>query len=397
MNRRQCLARNGLLCLLVFVIACTQPQTQSGAHADSLHAARERTLRTILERFRSESRFPGSVAGAWFEDSSSVVVAVGLADRESASPMTKQSLLHAGSVGKTLFAALVLQLVGEGSVGLDEKVSRYLGAESWYSALPNSDAITVRMLLNHTSGIPEYGSDFMGALISNPGLERTPLDAIKSAAGAKPAFPAGTSFGYSDINYQLLQLLAERVTGRDAYAEISRRLLAPHRLTNITPANRKTIPGLVQGYAGPDNFLGFDAVLKNGQFILDPNFEGGGGGFVTNAGDLARWIPMFVRGQAFPNRLLPDVLRGVPAGQMDVGKDALAGLGIEMAPTPLGLAYGHGGFFPGYLSLVLWYPDAGMALAIQVNSSANGALSRPLRDVLHEAARALTSDTTVTR
>jgi D-alanyl-D-alanine carboxypeptidase len=55
----------------------------------------------------------------------------------------------------------------------------------------------------------------------------------------------------------------------------------------------------------------------------------------------------------------------------------------------LGRAYGHGGFFPGYLSLVLWYPDVGIALAIQVNSSGRDALSRPLRDVLQDAARAL--------
>jgi D-alanyl-D-alanine carboxypeptidase len=137
--------------------------------------------------------------------------------------------------------------------------------------------------------------------------------------------------------------------------------------------------------------MGFDAVMKDGQLILDPTFEGGGGGFVANAGDLARWLPIFVSGSAFPARLLPDALRGVPAGQLDVGANAQSGLGVEMAQTPLGLAYGHGGFFPGYLSLVLWYPDAGVSVALQVNSSARDALSKPLRDVLLDAASALDS------
>ena len=361
----------------------------AGTPASRLQASRAATIRTTLERFHSESRFPGAVVGAWFADSTSVAVAVGLADRDLRSPMTDQALLHAGSIGKTFFAALVLQLVGEGRVGLDDLVSRYLGAESWYAGIPNHETITVRMLLNHTSGLPEFGGDFMDSLIKEPGRARQPLDAVKSIVGASARFPAGTAFGYTDVNYQILQLLAERVTGQPAHLEIQRRILQPHRFSGVVPADRKRIPGLVQGYAGEGNFLGFDAVMVEGSLVLDPAFEGGGGGFVTNAGDLARWMPLFAEGKVYPASLLPDVRRGVPAGQLDVGKDALSGLGMEIVQTPLGLAYGHGGFFPGYLSLVLWYPEAGIALAIQVNSSADNALARPLRDVLHEMALAL--------
>ena len=303
--------------------------------------------------------------------------------------MPDTALLHAGSVGKTLFAAWALQLVGEGRLGLDEKVSRYLGAEQWYATIPNADAITVRMLLDHTSGIPEFGSAFMQALIEQPGRVRQPLEAVQSVAGAKPVAAAGTRFAYSDVNYQLLQLVAERITRGSAADEIERRLLEPNRLTRIVAANRRNIPGLVQGYAGQGFFLGFDAVLSNGSLILDPTFEGGGGGFVTNAGDLAKWMALFAEGRVFDADLLAEVRRAVPAGQLDVGANARSGLGIEIVDTPLGTAYGHGGFFPGYLSLALWYPDAGVSLAIQVNSSANGAVARPLRDVLLEAAQAL--------
>jgi CubicO group peptidase (beta-lactamase class C family) len=134
-----------------------------------LHQQRTAALQEVLERFHRESKFPGAVAGAWFADSSTIVVAVGTADRDRATPMLPEALLHAGSVGKTLFAGLALQLIGEGRLTLDEKVSRYLGTEPWYAQIPNADAITVRMLLNHTSGIPEYGSDFMRSLIRDPG------------------------------------------------------------------------------------------------------------------------------------------------------------------------------------------------------------------------------------
>jgi D-alanyl-D-alanine carboxypeptidase len=360
---------------------------------DDRQATRAATLRTVIERFRAESRFPGAVVGAWFADSSSVVISVGSVDRGQKTPMPEQALLHAGSVGKTLFAAVALALVGDGRIGLDDKVARHLGSEPWYAGIPNAEAITIRMLLDHTSGIPEYGESFMRALIKEPGRVRQPLEAVQSVVGAKPAFPAGERFGYSDVNYQLLQLLLERVLGGPATAEIQRRILEPHRLSGIIAADRKSFPGLVQAYAGKENFLGFDSLLVDDSLVFDPTFEGGGGGFIANAGDLARWIPLFAEGKVFPPSLLPEVRRGVAAGQLDVGQNASAGLGIEMAPTPLGTAYGHGGFFPGDLSLVLWYPDAGVSLAIQLNSSAPDALARPLRDVLLEAAQALTGGT----
>jgi len=377
--------------LLVVLLAagCARRSDFNSRATSRLQDSRAATLRRVVEKFHAESRFPGAVAGAWFADNSSVVVAVGVADRDKRLPMTERALIHAGSAGKMFFAALVLQLVGEGRIALDDKVSRHLGAEAWYAAIPNSETMTVRMLLNHTSGVPEYGSTFMTSLIREPGRTRAPLDAVKSVTGAKAAFPAGTAFKYSDVNYQLLQLVAERVTGASAFDEIRHRLLTPQGLANIVPADRKAIPGLVPGYAGEGNFMGFDAVMKNGSLILDPGFEGGGGGFATNAGDLARWTAVFAEGKVFPAELLPEVRRGVPAGELDVGKDAMSGLGVEIVQTPLGRAYGHGGFFPGYVTLVLWYADAGISLAFQANSSASDAFSRPLRDVLDEAAQAL--------
>jgi D-alanyl-D-alanine carboxypeptidase len=371
--------------VLASMTACARPPARDA----ELASRRAATLRDVLERFRRESRFPGAVLGAWFADGSQVVVASGIADRVTGAPMPDTALLHAGSVGKTLYAAWVLQLVGDRRVGLEDSVSTHLGNEPWYSRVPNAQSLTVRMLLNHTTGIPEYGSSLMQGLLDEPGRVRPPLEAVFSVLGAAPVATAGTKFTYSDVNYQLLQLVAERITGRRANDEISRRVLVPHGLKRIVAADRKLIPGLVQGYAGSGFFLRFDSVLHNDRLILDPTFEGGGGGFVSNAGDLARWMALFAEGKLFDPGLLAEMRMTVPAGQLDVGADARSGLGIEIADTPLGIAYGHGGFFPGYLTLALWYPDAGVSLAIQVNSSAPDALARPLREVLLEAASAV--------
>src|SRR4026209_2704472 len=116
-------ALRALACLaLMPAAACRNP-------ADGLLRHRTETLQGILDQFQAASRFPGAVAGAWFSNSSSIVMASGLADRDRQAPRPASALLHAGSVGKTFFAALVMQLVAEGKVALDEKVSRYLGSE----------------------------------------------------------------------------------------------------------------------------------------------------------------------------------------------------------------------------------------------------------------------------
>jgi D-alanyl-D-alanine carboxypeptidase len=357
-------------------------QTIEGAEAKS----RRERVRQVLEDFRTTSGFPGAIAGVYYADGTSFAVAVGYSDRERKTPMKETDLMHGGSVGKTLFAALALQLVAEGRLSLDDKISKYLGNEPWFAGLPNAGTITVRMLLNHTSGLPGYGDVFMRVLVESPGKEHSPLDAVKSISGAKPLNAAGAAFSYSDINYQVLAFVIEHVTGRSAYDDIRRRILKSLHLKRIVPADRPKIPGLVPGYAGAKNPFGGDKMLVNGALTFDPRFEWGGGGFVTNPRDLARWIANFCEGRAFSRKLLPEVLTTVDAPEL--GQGSRSALGVEVELTPLGEAYGHGGFFPGYFTQVRWYPRERIAIAIQINTSDNSLVKRSLKDVVDDLAKA---------
>lgn len=370
-----------LLLLLVWVLA-------SGAHllARTGTEKRRAAAQRILGEFHRGSKFPGAVAGIAWDGGPSLAVAVGRADRETGRPMRDSDLLHAGSAGKTFFAALALQLVAEKRLGLDDRIIKYLGRREWFPRLPNGGAITARMLLNHTSGVPPFGREFMRQLAEAPGRARSPLEGVKSVLGAEPLHPAGTKFSYSDVNYLLLGLVVEEVTGRDAYREITRRLLGPLRLRRVAPADRPAIPGLVPGYAGAGNPFGGDRVLKGGRLVLDPRFEWAGGGFVTNPEDLARWLAAFCRGRAFGPALLPEVFTGVEAP--DLGEGARYGLGVVIEDTPAGRAYGHGGFFPGYVTWVRYYPERRVAVALQLNTSDDSLIKKPLRDVLDELAAA---------
>ncbi len=371
----------------VVVSAQRKTQTKRVSKVQAKTENRRAIILKILQGFYDESKFPGAIAGVSFSDGSSAAVAIGYANRDTKTPMRKSDFLHAGSVGKTFFAALALQLVAEKRIKLDDQTSKYLDREEWFSRLPNGKTITVRMLLNHTTGLPSFGNEFFQELAKSPGKERSPLEGVKSILDAKPLHPAGTKFSYSDVNYLLLGLVVEKVTGRKAYDEITRRLLKPLNLRQIVPADRPTIPGLVPGYAGVENPFGGDEIMKNGKLLFDPRFEWAGGGFVSNAEDLARWFAAYCQGRAFDSKLLPEVFTAVDAPEL--GEGARYGLGVVIQDTPLGKAYGHGGFFPGYVTWVRYYPKQRMAVALQLNTSDDNLIKKSVRDVLNDLATAL--------
>jgi D-alanyl-D-alanine carboxypeptidase len=164
-------------------------------------------------------------------------------------------------------------------------------------------------------------------------------------------------------------MILERVTGRPYDTLLRTRLLEPLRLTNTIPADRPDLPGLANGYAGAQNELGgYDASLdERGRLRVNPQFEWTGGGVASTTADLARWGKLLYEGRAFDAALLPRVLDGVPAR---LGRDVRYGLGVMLRPTALGVTWGHSGFFPGYATELLYFPDLKIAAAIQANVTA---------------------------
>jgi D-alanyl-D-alanine carboxypeptidase len=344
-------------------------------------------MRAILEEYRAKSGFPGAAAAARLPNGNLIRVAVGVADRERKTPMKPNSRMLGGSTGKTFFAALALQLTAEKKLRLDDPIKKYLGRKPWFARLPNGNDLTVRMLMNHTSGLGGYDDKFMTGLVKEPARERAPTELIESLLDKKPLFPAGERFEYSDLNFVLLAMICEEVTGRRAVAEIERRLLKPLGLRDTIPSDRQRLPGLVPGYAGANNPFGGDAMMKNGALTLNPQFEWAGGGYATTAADLARWIAAFCEGRAFDRSLFAEVFRGVDAPSLGTGSKY--GLGVHIDKTRAGTAYGHGGYFPGYVSFVRWYADQRLAVALQINTSDDKLFARDMKEVLDDLALAL--------
>jgi D-alanyl-D-alanine carboxypeptidase len=315
--------------------------------------------------------FPGGSLGVAFDDGASFGVAVGWNDRERRTPLLPEARLHAGSVGKTFVAAVALGLVGEGRLGLDDPVRKHLGAEPWYAGLPNGATLTVRSLMNHTSGLVRYEflPEFDAAVAAAPDRVWKPEEQIRLVCGKEPPFAVGAGWEYSDTNYLALGLVVEQVAGAPLFDEIDRRFLRPLGLAGVVPARGRKLPGLAQGYPGRFALFGSGGTVLDaeGRFPFDPSFEWAGGGFIATPESLARWGAAAWSGRGCPAALLPQALDGVPA--RGLGRGARYGLGVILRATAAGPARGHAGFFPGYLTELYEYPERGATLCLMLNTS----------------------------
>ena len=125
-------------------------------------------------------------------------------------------------------------------------------------------------------------------------------------------------------------------------------------------------------------------MIENGKFVINPQLEWTGGGYASTSHDLARWAKMMYEGKAYDASLLPQILDGVSAPML--GREAKYGLGVIIRNTQIGTSYGHSGFFPGYLTDMMYFPDKRFAVAIQVNTSVGKDLGKPLGRELVELA-----------
>ncbi len=336
----------------------------------------EHRLQSRLDSAHRAGRFAGAQLGVALPDGSTLALAVGMADTARGEPMTTKHLLLQGSVGKTYASAVAMQLVHEGRFSLDDPIAKYLGSEPWFGRLPNAQAITVRQLMNHTSGLVryEFNEQFTADLTASPDRVWTPRELVSYILGTAAPFAAGQGWDYSDTNYIVLGMIMEKVTGRAYYDLARERVLRPAGLTATVPSDARVIRGLANGYAGPNNpFGGSDAMLVDGRMVINPQFEWTGGGMASTAEDLARWGKRLYDGGAFDPSMLPRLLDGVPAR---LGQNTKYGLGVIIRETPSGTLYGHSGFFPGYQAEMLYLPQQKAAVAFQVNSSVPGAMGR---------------------
>lgn len=263
--------------------------------------------------------------------------------------MTLEHRFRIASVTKVFVATVVLQLVDEGAFDLDGEVGSIAGG------------VTVRQLLNHTSGLQNYAEldeslePYRKDLTHRSGL--TPRDALARAEARPRLFAPGEGWSYSGSNYVALGLLVEETTGKTLREELSRRIFEPLGLASTDLPEGPSPAGLARGYIPPDDPL----LPFPGPDLIDVTdidlFTWGGGGMVSTARDVARFLGALLGGELLPPELHAELLSTVVS---DWEESDGYGLGIEevssvmgMVQSPCGPAWGHLGFWPGYATIAL--------------------------------------------
>lgn len=377
---------------LAFIVALVVPAQVAPPASQPSAADRRAAVQKYLDTWRAASGVPGATLGVVTKDGTSWGVASGESDIATHRAMQPTDLMLAGSTGKTLFAAVAVQLIEAGTLDLDAKISKYLGTRPWFSRLPNGADATVRQLMTHTSGIVRYEFDpkFTADLRAQPTKVWQREEQLAYLFDQRAPFAAGQGWEYSDTNYIVLGLIVEQITGAKYYDLIRDRFIAPLGLRGLVPSDSARIPGLANGYVGAgDPILPAGPVVVDGAVVVNPQLEWAGGGFATNAVDLARWGNALYAGRALSEkarRLMIDA--AVPA---KLGGGSSYGLGVIVrAPSAAmpSVTWGHSGYFPGYMSELIHVVDDGVTLAMQINSSgprARGTAS-PLRVLFDVAA-----------
>lgn len=313
-------------------------------------------LRRLLDSARTELGITGLTAALVLPDGRVWTAGSGMADANR--PATPTMLFEIGSVTKTYTAALVLDLVRGGALSLDDSVAH------WVPELQADSGITVRHLLQHTSGLYDYSEDleYVTALGSNFERVWAPEESMRYM---KPAyFPPGRGWRYSNANYVALGLIVQRVTGRRYVTELRRRLLVPHRLARTFLDKREPVPGeRAHGYIdinGDGTAEDLTRMVPNTSFITA---AWAAAGIVATAEDVARWGHALYGGRVVTGALYDELTRWVERGD---GRQY--GLGVLREPVGGPTLLGHRGNGAGY-SAALWHePASGMTVSVLSNA-----------------------------
>ncbi|MFI9749918.1 serine hydrolase domain-containing protein [Streptomyces collinus] len=370
MNRRARTAALTAATAVVLSAALAVPAVAAGpVAAPGGHDATERAVRAAVA-----DGVPGVTLtvrrghGTW-------AATAGVGNVETGKPRSARDHYRIASISKTFVATVVLQLEAEKRLSLDDTV------EKWLPGVVRGNGhdgrrITIRQLLNHTSGIFDYLEDtgFQQKYMTAAGFmkhrfdEAAPEDLLAVAMANEPYFRPGTSFAYSNTNYLLAAQVIEKATGNDYGDEIDRRIIAPLHLTSTSvPTTRVTLPRpssrayskLARETTGPT----YDVTE------LNPRLAYGSGQMVSSSADLTRFYSALLGGRLLPREQLKEMKTTVDSSR----ETSRYGLGLVDRKLGCGVhVWGHDGGIYGSNSDAVTTEDGRHSLAVNFNGDWSG-------------------------
>ncbi|QWG70298.1 class A beta-lactamase-related serine hydrolase (plasmid) [Bacillus mycoides] len=354
------IAGSALLYTTPTLIVKAEP-TQSVS--SSLQTSTQRDRNSVKQAVRDTLQlgFPGVLVKT-SEGGKTWSYAAGVANLSSKKPMKTDFRFRIGSVTKTFTATVVLQLAEENSLNLDDSIEKWLPGVIQGNGYDDKQ-ITIRQLLNHTSGIAEYTRSKGFNLMDTKKSYRAE-ELVKMGISMPPDFAPGKSWSYSNTGYVLLGILIETVTGNSYAEEIENRIIEPLELSNtFLPGNSSVIPGTkhARGYIQLDG-----ASEPKDVTYYNPSMGSSAGDMISTADDLNKFFSYLLGGKLLKEQQLKQMLTTVPTGEAALGR---YGLGIYETKLPNGVSiWGHGGSIPGFVTFAGGTLGGKHTLAVNLNS-----------------------------
>lgn len=345
-------------------------------------------LEAALDEGFAASGMPGVTVGLWIPGHGEWISTRGVSDTTSMTPMERANQAKIGSITKTVLGTVALQVIGDGDLGLtlDDTI------DEWYPDFPEADQITVRMLLNMTSGVGEPGQAQLDRICADPYSTITPDEVIAiGAATPREAYAPGAGFTYSGFNYFLAGRILEKVTGTDLPTLIETNLLAPLGMdrSRFAPDGQLSAP-LNRGYSGfcPERPQPTDTTDWY-------NHESwAAGAMLSTIDDLHTWGLALGEGYGIAPDLFAARLEDGFEGP--AGREFTYGLGVGVhrdLATDCVLDLSHLGAEPGYGADVHYFSTTGSVFALMGNG--DGGTGVASLDVLAALLPVMTPEVTI--
>jgi len=312
--------------------------------------------------------------------------AAGLRDNRSEAIFTSDTRFHVGSLTKSLLATGVLRLATEGRIDLDAPALRYLPSLSLYNPWADSSDVTVRHLMDHTSGLNDAHMWHIFSQRAEPEaplIKAFPNPELQLQVRSQP----GSRFSYSNMGYTLLGMIIESVVGDRYETYLDEYVLAPLAMRDSTFAFT------TQEGDGADPTLAWGHVDGGAQYAASPVFLRPAGQFTTTTADLARFAEFLMGDGVIDGRIFVDEVlmrsRGRPFETRAAKEGLIAGyaLGIGRRDRHGVVGYCHGGNIVGFVAMLCVFPDEHKGFAFSVNTDSETADYGRLESLFIEALR----------
>lgn len=286
----------------------------------------------------------------------------GYADRETARPVKPEDRFEIGSISKSFAATAIMLLVEEGKVSLDDKLDKFISAVP-----PQWSGITIRHLLNHTSGLPEYPDDqTFSDLLANKILNED--DLLARFRTYSLGWEAGTRFRYSNVGYDIVGIVVRRVTGKAYFDFLRERVFTPLGMNSARLIAPK--PGRA------DSAIGYE--LKDGKHVpfvttdaMSIYLSMAASGIELSAMDMAKWDAALYTDKILKQSTLAQMWtnNALMYAANTTTPDIYYGLGWELRTQNGKRWVYHSGGMPGYVTDFVRYPDQKLTIIVFTNLS----------------------------